>query len=62
LGAFVFVRACVFAAVLIDGVFMWKLVLGFVVFAALAMYVLSKGDIDLGGEKHTVDSHEAPKK
>jgi hypothetical protein len=32
---------------------MWKLVLGFVVFAALAMYVLSRGgDIDMGGEKH----------
>jgi hypothetical protein len=56
------VRACVFAAKSIDGVFMWKLVLGFAVFAALAMYVLSKGDIDLGGEKHTVDTHEAPKK
>ena len=32
---------------------MWKLVAGFIVFAALAMYLLMKGgDIDMGGEKH----------
>ena len=32
---------------------MWKIMLGFVVFAEIALYVLSKGgDIDLGGEKH----------
>lgn len=32
---------------------MWKIVVGFIVFAAVAMYMLSKGgDIDLGGEKH----------
>lgn len=32
---------------------MWKLVIGFVVFAGLALYLLMKGgDIDLGGEKH----------
>ncbi|HEY3047763.1 MAG TPA: hypothetical protein VGJ72_09915 [Polaromonas sp.] len=32
---------------------MWKIVVGFVVFAGLAMFVLSKGgDIDLSGEKH----------
>ena len=32
---------------------MWKLVLGFIVFAGLALFVLNKGgDIDLGGEKH----------
>ena len=32
---------------------MWKIVLGFVAFAGLALYLLSKGgDIDLGGEKH----------
>ena len=32
---------------------MWKLVVGFIVFAALALYMLSRGgDIDLGGEKH----------
>jgi hypothetical protein len=33
---------------------MWKIALGFVVFAALALYMLSRGgDIDLGGEKHS---------
>ena len=38
---------------------MWKLLLAFVAFAALALFVLSKGgDIDMGGEKHGVDSHE----
>lgn len=32
---------------------MWKIVVGFIVFAGLALYMLSKGgDIDLGGEKH----------
>ena len=32
---------------------MWKLIVGFIVFAALALYMLMKsGDIDLGGEKH----------
>ena len=32
---------------------MWKLAIGFVVFAALALYLLMKGgDIDMGGEKH----------
>lgn len=32
---------------------MWKIVVGFVVFAALAVYLLNKGgDIDLSGEKH----------
>lgn len=41
---------------------MWKLIVGFVAFAALALYVLTKGgDIDLTGEKHGVDTHEAPK-
>ena len=35
---------------------MWKIVVGFIAFAALALYVLQKsgGDIDLGGEKHEV--------
>lgn len=37
---------------------MWKLLLAFVVFAALAMYMLSKGgDIDMSGEKHGTESH-----
>lgn len=32
---------------------MWKLVVGFILFAALALYMLSRGgDIDLSGEKH----------
>ena len=32
---------------------MWKIVVGFLVFAALALYLLSKGgDIDMTGEKH----------
>jgi len=33
---------------------MWKLVIGFIAFAALALFVISKaGDkVDMGGEKH----------
>ena len=32
---------------------MWKIALGFIVFAGLALYVLFKGgDIDMSGEKH----------
>jgi hypothetical protein len=32
---------------------MWKIVVGFLVFAAIALYLLSKGgDIDMTGEKH----------
>ena len=44
---------------------MWKLILGCVAFAAIAMYVLAKagGDIDLGGEKHGVETtHTEPAK
>lgn len=40
---------------------MWKLLAGFVVFAALALFVLMKGggNIDLSGEKHDVSAaHE----
>lgn len=34
---------------------MWKIIVGFIVFAGLALYLLNKGgDIDLGGEKHGV--------
>ena len=34
---------------------MWKIAIGFLVFAALALWMLSKGgDIDIGGEKHEV--------
>lgn len=37
---------------------MWKLVAGFIAFAAAALYMISQGgDIDMGGEKHTVDAH-----
>lgn len=40
---------------------MWKLVLGFLVFAALALFILSKGgDIDMSGEKHDVSAHSEP--
>lgn len=32
---------------------MWKIILGFAVFAAVALFLLSKaGDIDMTGEKH----------
>jgi hypothetical protein len=33
---------------------MWKIALGFIVFAALALFVIMKGGdkIDMGGEKH----------
>lgn len=34
---------------------MWKIVVGFILFAALALFILSRGgDIDMGGEKHGV--------
>ena len=42
---------------------MWKLFVGFIVFAAIALFVLKKsgGNIDMGGEKHDVSTpHEAP--
>ena len=37
---------------------MWKLALGFVVFAAIALFVIFQaGDkVDMGGEKHGVDA------
>jgi hypothetical protein len=36
-----------------EGVFMWKIFVGFAVFAAVALFFLSKGgDIDMSGEKH----------
>lgn len=32
---------------------MWKIVVGFILFAGLALYFISRGgDIDMGGEKH----------
>jgi hypothetical protein len=34
---------------------MWKIVIGFVAFAALALYMLTKGgDLDMSGEKHGI--------
>lgn len=35
---------------------MWKLLLAFIVFAAIALYVLKQagGNVDMGGEKHDV--------
>ena len=41
---------------------MWKLLVAFAVFAALALFILSKGgDIDMSGEKHGIESHEPAK-
>ncbi len=40
---------------------MWKIVVGFVVFAALAMFVIIKGgdSLDMSGEKHDAgESHK----
>jgi hypothetical protein len=41
---------------------MWKIVVGFAVFAGLALFILSKGgDIDMSGEKHGAEAtHSAP--
>jgi hypothetical protein len=42
---------------------MWKILLGFILFAAVAVWILNKSgaDVDMGGEKHNVDaSHSAP--
>lgn len=40
---------------------MWKIALGFVVFAAAALWMLSKGgDIDIGGEKHEINVPHEP--
>jgi hypothetical protein len=40
---------------------MWKLIVGFAVFAGLALWMLSKGgDIDIGGEKHGDESMKVP--
>jgi hypothetical protein len=43
---------------------MWKLALGFVIFAALAMFVIIKGgdSLDMAGEKHETPAAEAVKK
>jgi hypothetical protein len=41
---------------------MWKIIIGFAVFAALALFILVKsgGNVDLGGEKHEVAPATAP--
>ena len=40
---------------------MWKIVLGFIVFAVLALFLLNKGgDIDISGEKHGAARALAP--
>jgi hypothetical protein len=40
---------------------MWKIIVGFILFAALALYMLSKGgDIDMGGEKHGAEATHVP--
>ena len=41
---------------------MWKLIVGFIIFAAIAMYVIFKGgaSVDMGGEKHGADAVHAP--
>ena len=44
---------------------MWKIALGFVIFAGLALYVISKGgdSLDMSGEKHGADAvHAEPAK
>jgi hypothetical protein len=39
---------------------MWKIAVGFIIFAGLALFILSKGgDINMGGETHGIEvSHE----
>lgn len=41
---------------------MWKIALGFVAFAALALFVIMKGgdNLDMSGEKHGADAVHAP--
>ena len=44
---------------------MWKIAVGFVIFAGLALYVISKGgdSLDMSGEKHGADAvHTEPAK
>jgi hypothetical protein len=38
---------------------MWKLAIAFVLFAAVALFVLSRsGGVDMGGEKHAIEHSE----
>lgn len=41
---------------------MWKIIVAFIIFAALAMFVILKGgdQLDMGGEKHGADAVHAP--
>ncbi len=41
---------------------MWKIIVGFILFAALALFVIMKGGdkLDMGGEKHGADAVHAP--
>jgi hypothetical protein len=41
---------------------MWKLIVGFIVFAAVALFVIFKGGdkIDMSGEKHGADAVHPP--
>ena len=41
---------------------MWKIGIGFAIFAAVALFALMKaGDkVDMGGEKHDTGSHSTP--
>jgi hypothetical protein len=40
---------------------MWKIVVGFIVIAGLALFLLNKGgDIEMGGEKHGASSVASP--
>ena len=41
---------------------MWKLALGFVIFAAVALFAIYKGggNVDMSGEKHGADAVHAP--
>lgn len=41
---------------------MWKIFVGFVIFAALALFVIMKGGdtLDMGGEKHGEEAIHAP--
>ncbi|MCQ8895050.1 hypothetical protein NQT62_01195 [Limnobacter humi] len=43
---------------------MWKIIVGFIVFAAISMFVIIKGgdNLDMSGEKHDTGSHSEPAK
>ena len=41
---------------------MWKILVGFAMFAALALFILTRSgaDVDWGGEKHNVEAPAVP--